>query len=269
MEFSSTKMRGASWPTPLLCERNWKGVMRWVILSDVHGNLQALESVLERLKKEDPVDGYAFLGDALGYGADPNPCMEILREVCGPWVLGNHDHGVLGLTDLSYFNLEAREAIQWCASNLDFSHRIFLESQPLVAKRDGFQLVHASPRCPEEWDYLFTYRDAQEAFEAMEGEICFVGHSHIPLVLQQDPEGNILALRQEEVELLPDHRYVINPGSIGQPRDGDCRASFGIYDAERRIFRTLRVTYDVSEAARRILKVGLPSSLAHRLFWGS
>lgn len=242
--------------------------MRWAIFSDVHGNLQALESVLASVDGGRAVDEIAFLGDVLGYGADPNACLEILRGFCSHWVAGNHDHGVLGLTQIHYFNHEAQEAILWCRDQLDSNHRPFLEGVPLELVIDEFLCVHATPQDPEEWNYIVTWEDAEKAFSVLDGDLCFLGHSHVPLSLCQSPDGSIRVLKDETIHFLPDHRYVINPGSIGQPRDRDPRASFGIYDSQLRTFSLKRVPYDVDVAAQRIVRAGLPSSLAHRLSLG-
>jgi diadenosine tetraphosphatase ApaH/serine/threonine PP2A family protein phosphatase len=242
--------------------------MRWAILSDVHGNLPALESAMDSLEGGRAVDGFAFLGDVLGYGADPNPCIETLRGVCSHWVAGNHDHGVLGLTDIGQFNDEAQEAILWSRGQLHPDHRSFLEGIYLELVTDEFLCVHATPQAPQQWNYIFTLMDAKDALSAMDGDLCFLGHSHVPLALCQDGNGQIQVLKDDIVEFRPDHRYLINPGSIGQPRDGDPRASFGIYDSHRKTFHLRRVPYDVQDAAQRIVRAGLPSSLAQRLFHG-
>jgi diadenosine tetraphosphatase ApaH/serine/threonine PP2A family protein phosphatase len=245
-----------------------EAIMRWAILSDVHGNLQALESVLSALRDGDSVDGCVFLGDAVGYGADPNACVETLRETCSQWVVGNHDHGVIELTNIGYFNHDARIAIQWCRDHLTQDHRSFLKSLPLVLVVEDFLCVHATPQNPEDWNYIFTMRDAEEAFEALNLDLCFLGHSHIPFALSLDVEGEINVLDPQELIMRPDDRHLINPGSIGQPRDGDPRAAFGIYDSSERAFRLQRVPYDVHSAAQRIIDAGLPKSLANRLHLG-
>jgi len=237
-------------------------------LSDVHGNLQALEAVLEHLDGGLAVDGLVFLGDAVGYGADPGACLELLGERCCALVAGNHDHGVIGRTDLSEFNEEAKEALLWCRNRLLPRHKAFLESLPMRTVTEGFLCVHATPKAPEAWNYIFTYEDAEEALSAMETDLGFVGHSHVPLVLRQGPGGKISVVREEELRIEPGHRYLINPGSVGQPRDGDNRASLVVYDKEQEAVRLHRVDYDVHEAAVRIIRAGLPPSLAHRLYFG-
>lgn len=242
--------------------------MRWAILSDVHGNLQALEAVVAHLKTMQDLDGIVFLGDVLGYGADPNDSLELLREICALWVAGNHEHGVLGRTDIGTFNEEARAAILWCRDHLIPAHRAFLDRLPLMLDVEEFLCVHATPHHPGEWLYLFTWDDAREAFRAMPKDLCFVGHSHIPLVLCQKPSDEIQVMQVDALQFLPGHRYLINPGSVGQPRDGNPHASFGIYDSQAQTYSLRRVPYDVQVAADRIMKMGLPPSLAHRLYLG-
>jgi putative phosphoesterase len=242
--------------------------MRWAILSDVHGNLPALEAVMSYLDEGRAVDRIAYLGDAVGYGADPNACLEILRAACCEWVVGNHDHGVVGLTEIHLFNLEAKEAILWCRDQLESRHRDFLRGLPLEVTKDDFTLVHATPQAPRAWNYLLSYDDVEEAFAVLNTDLCFVGHSHIPLVLRRDQNKRIQSLEPNEARILPTRSYIINPGSIGQPRNGDPRASFGIYDDEHKTFQLHRVPYDIQDATQRILRAGLPPSLAHRLHVG-
>jgi diadenosine tetraphosphatase ApaH/serine/threonine PP2A family protein phosphatase len=240
----------------------------WAILSDVHGNLPAIEAVMASLRKGPALDGCLCLGDAVGYGSDPNECVEILKACCHAWVAGNHDHGVLGLTNIHEFNDEARKALLWCRGRLLSEHRDFLARVPLVLPVEEFLCVHATPNSPEAWGYLLTWEDAREAFAALTTPLGFVGHSHVPLVLCQGPNGDLRTIEEREFTLLPGHRYLINPGSIGQPRDGDPRASFGIYDSTARTMSLHRVEYNVHRAADGILGAGLPSSLAHRLYLG-
>ncbi len=220
------------------------------------------------LRRGPALDGCLYLGDAVGYGADPNECVETLKESCQAWVAGNHDHGVLGLTNIHDFNDDAREALVWCRGRLLPQHHDFLARVPLVLPVEDFLCVHATPNSPEAWGYLMTWEDARDSFAAMTTALCFVGHSHVPLVLCQGPNGEMRAIQDEELTLLASHRYLINPGSIGQPRDGDPRASLGIYDSSARTFHLHRVEYNVHRAADGILGSGLPSSLAHRLYLG-
>ena len=242
--------------------------MRWAILSDVHGNLPALNAVMDRIDRDSATDGILFLGDVLGYGAYPNECMDILRDRASVWVAGNHDHGVLDRTNLRVFNEYAREAILWCREQLSADHRKFIEEVPLVHEADRFTCVHATPDSPLAWDYIFTIAEAQRAFGALENEVCFFGHSHVPIILEERPGGGIQVLHNTEMVLQPNHRYLINPGSVGQPRDGNPDAAFGTFDTETNTYRLVRVGYNIDDVAHAIIRAGLPAFLASRLYGG-
>ncbi len=241
--------------------------MKWAILSDVHGNLEALRVVLEDLAQEG-VDRIVFLGDAVGYGANPNECLQILRERTHRMVAGNHDCGAIGRTDISYFNSAAQRTIQWTGRKLLSEHRAFLLKLPLTCVEGEILLVHASPFEPAGWHYVMSSTEASRGFKAMTGHLAFTGHSHYPMVLTQDERGRIHSLRMEELTLDPDRRYIINVGSVGQPRDGNPRAAYGLWDDGLRKYRLKRLPYDVAEAQRKIIKENLPIFLAYRLSRG-
>jgi diadenosine tetraphosphatase ApaH/serine/threonine PP2A family protein phosphatase len=242
--------------------------MRWAILSDVHGNLPALEAVLSFLDGGKAVDGILFLGDAVGYGVHPNECMERLREVCDLWVAGNHDWAVAGKAALFEFNEIARVALEWTSQVIQPHHVSFLEDLPLVIEGEDYFCVHSTPQSPERWDYLMSWDDVEEAFRVARGRICFLGHSHIPLVICDGLTGVPHVIEEESFEIDSHKRYIINPGSVGQPRDGDPRAALGLWDTDRSTYSLQRVPYDVHKAAVGILEAGLPSYLAHRLYVG-
>ncbi len=241
--------------------------MKWAILSDVHGNLEALQAVLKETEAEG-VERLACLGDVVGYGADPDACLLLLREQTDLFVAGNHDWGAVGLTDISYFNPVAKTAILWTARILTEGSRIFLRGLPLARELNELTFIHASPRTPEEWNYIFTSPAAEKEFRAMAGDLAFFGHTHLPLVWVEEPGGKVKVVEKPGVVLEPGRRYMINVGSVGQPRDGHPLAAYGLYDDDLKRFLLKRVPYDIPRTQGQILQAGLPSSLAHRLAQG-
>ena len=242
--------------------------MKWAILSDVHGNLEALRSVISDLRREG-ADKIAFLGDAVGYGANPRECLLLLREIAEFLVAGNHEWGAVGLTDVSYFNNAAKAAVQWTGGELAEEDRTFLRRLPLVHQSGGITFVHATPNEPGEWNYIFTYPEAEEAFRSLAEEIAFVGHSHSPVILAKKGKKSATSLGREAAILEKGTRYIINVGSVGQPRDGNPDAAYGLYDEGERKFLLKRVPYDIPTAQEKIMRAGLPPSLARRLAEGS
>jgi diadenosine tetraphosphatase ApaH/serine/threonine PP2A family protein phosphatase len=241
--------------------------MRWVILSDVHGNLEAFQAVIEDMRAE-KADQIAFLGDVVGYGADPNECLSLLRNLTEWVIAGNHDYGAVGLTDIDVFNPVARSAILWTREELSEENQAYLRRLLLFRKNGSVTFVHATPNQPEEWYYLFTFPEAEEAFLSLSGDIAFVGHSHRPLILAKAGSGEVEAVNPEEAILKPGVRYIINVGSVGQPRDGHPEAAYGLYDEDTKKFRLKRVPYDVETTQRKIIRAGLPPFLAQRLSRG-
>jgi diadenosine tetraphosphatase ApaH/serine/threonine PP2A family protein phosphatase len=232
--------------------------MRIAIISDVHANLEALSAVLERSKVAD-VDETWCLGDLVGYGPSPNECIEIIREKCAVVLKGNHDAGATGEEPLKHFNLDGQEAMQWTLRELSQENTDYLRSLPLTAERGDATLAHASTADPQRWTYILTWRDAQDAFGYFATSMCFIGHTHVPLIIGEDRSmGNF----RNDVRLL------INVGSVGQPRDGNPMASFGLFDTQLWKYENIRVEYDVQKTVEKIEKVGLPRGLGVRLLAG-
>ena len=212
------------------------------------------------------------LGDLVGYGADPVACVETLADRSVAMVAGNHEHGALGMMDLRWFNPVARAAALWTGDALDADHRRYLGGLPLRAELDDATLVHASPRAPEEWDYLVSADDGFEVFGDFDTRLCLVGHSHRPgawSLGSSGPEHEAdLGGARAQVRLEPGRRYIVNVGSVGQPRDRDPRAAYAVWDREERTLTVRRVPYDIRRAAEKILAAGLPRALAERLAHG-
>jgi len=241
--------------------------MIYGIISDIHGNLQALRAALAALREEG-VDSVLCLGDLVGYGANPNEVIAEAREVMDVCVAGNHDFGAVGKTDISIFNSTARTACVWTGKVLTTDHREYLEQLPLTHLTDLFTLVHASPDKPSLWNYVTTYGEVQESMGAFTTSLCFIGHSHVPFLVEQSEEGALAAHKNPFCEIRPGARYLVNPGSVGQPRDGCPEAAFAILDTTSMRVEIRRVPYDVKGAQAKILAVGLPLSLAKRLALG-
>lgn len=247
--------------------------MRYAVLSDVHGNLEALSNVLADAASEGAL-GILCLGDAVGYGADPAPCIELLGERSLLMVAGNHEHGALGLLDVGWFNSAARAAALWTRDRLGADHQNFLTGLPLASTLGEATCVHASPRRPEEWDYLLSAEDGFQAFGDFATRLCFVGHSHRPGVWSLGSSGPAYedlagpAFHDRRIPFHDGRRYIINVGSVGQPRDRDPRAAYVLWDEDERSVTLRRVTYDHKAAAAKILRAGLPRALADRLAHG-
>jgi len=236
----------------------WKASMRVAIISDIHGNLEALEKTSEIIEAKD-IDDIICLGDLVGYGANPNECIDYVDRRTKKVLLGNHDQAAFDLKQTEYFNTYARRAAHWTHDVLTQEHNQYLQSLPYALTETELTFVHSSPFEPEEWHYIFSNREASRNFNHFKTSLCFVGHSHVPGVYCED---------QRTREIKKGLRYLINVGSIGQPRDGDWRLSFGIFDTESWSYKNVRSEYDVESAADKILKAGLPRFLAERLFRG-
>jgi len=239
--------------------------LRCAILGDIHGNLPALEAVVRAIKLEG-VDTILCVGDLVGYAANPTECIQVIRERGCTVVAGNHDFGAVDRVDLSYFNADARDAIEWTRQQLPETERAYLAGLPLTGQLDSICLVHSTPYFPEEFAYIQTLYDASLAFSKLEQNIAFVGHTHVPVIfVNSDPLDYFLV---SEFDVPNGHRVMVNVGSVGQPRDMDPRASYAVLDTDQRKIFMRRVKYDVEAAADRILKAGLPETNAQRLFWG-
>ena len=242
--------------------------MRYAVLGDVHSNLEALEAVVNLLRSRN-VDAWLQLGDVVGYGADPGPCIQVLRDLDAHIVAGNHDWAVIGMLDLGCFNPAARAAVEWTRGVISQEETRWLESLPLRTVVDtDITLVHATPHQPELFEYIFSFEDAELAFAEFSTRLCFIGHSHVPMALELKPGGVLEAGPADRILLQESQQALINVGSVGQPRDGDPRAACGIYDDATGVFELLRVPYDVGRAAAKIREAGLPAILANRIFVG-
>ncbi|HEU5162133.1 MAG TPA: metallophosphoesterase family protein [Thermoanaerobaculia bacterium] len=244
--------------------------MKALVISDIHSNLPALTAVFRAVQRK-RLDVLFCLGDIVGYGAQPNQVLERIRRFRGQklFVRGNHDRVAAG-GDAAGFNHAARAAALWTRDRLTPQNRRFLGGLPQGPVSDrGVTLWHGTPA--DEDDYLFTPRSAREAFSRTATEVSLFGHTHLPCAFRKEGEGELeggLVSGESALDLEVGTRYLINPGSVGQPRDRNPSAAFGILDLDRRVFRFRRVEYDVRAAQKAILAAGLPEVLAERLEGG-
>ena len=250
--------------------------MRILIVSDIHSNIVALDTVLEDARAHGPADTIWSLGDMVGYGPRPNECLDRLREYPLVVVAGNHDLGATGGTSLAVFNGDAATACEWNGNRLTDANREYLKSLPSVVVEGQFTIVHASLRDPV-WEYLVHEEAARGSFNLLTTRNLLVGHSHLPLMFREEsdsPRGApaILNVGQAThgnvLDVSGPGRLIANPGSVGQPRDGDPRAAYAILDDEAGTLTHYRVAYDVAAVQRDMTEFGLPPRLARRLAYG-
>ena len=242
--------------------------MRVAVISDIHSNLHAFEAVLEAVDREQP-DAIWCLGDIVGYGPRPDECCRIVEERATICLAGNHDLGVLGDVDIDDFAPDAAAAALWTRGVLGDRAKAFLDRLEPSAEADGAQLFHASPRDPV-WEYILTDQAAAAALEETSASLVLVGHSHVPLAVTVD-EGELgggHAPAGTEIA-LGDNRWLLNPGSVGQPRDGDARAAWLLLDLDARKASFRRVDYPIAKTNEEVREAGLPAVLGERLFSGA
>jgi predicted phosphodiesterase len=232
--------------------------MKYAIISDIHSNLEAFTKALAVID-ERHVDEIICLGDIVGYGANPNECVELVRSRCSAVVLGNHDAAALDTSMAGDFNAIARKAVYWTADQLTEESRSFLTALPMVHRIEKILFVHSSPNVPEAWDYIVDVDDASSALRHFQEKICFIGHTHVPGIFSH--VGRARAVTPEE-------KYIVNVGSVGQPRDGNPKLAFGIFDTARWNFELIRSEYNIHTAAEKIYAAKLPEELGNRLMYG-
>jgi diadenosine tetraphosphatase ApaH/serine/threonine PP2A family protein phosphatase len=244
--------------------------MRLGIFSDVHANYEALSAVLEAYRTE-RIDVFYCLGDTVGYGGSPNECADLVREVASKTILGNHDAAVSGRMDYSYYYEAARHALDAHAACLSAENMSWLKSLPYDAHLDdvAVRLCHGSPVRLEEFEYIFAPEQARECLAIWEelGHLTLIGHSHLCKVFGLT-KNSVEELPAVDFELEPNKKYIVSVGSVGQPRDFDNRASFTVFDTDKKRFEFKRIEYDIELAADKVLRARLERNFAHRLFIG-
>jgi diadenosine tetraphosphatase ApaH/serine/threonine PP2A family protein phosphatase len=241
------------------------GAKKIAVLGDIHSNLEALTAVLKDAGERD-VSAYVCVGDVVGYNANPSECLERLRELKCHTVKGNHDHYCSNSEPLHDFQPVAAEVVKWTRRQLSDEQKEYLQALPLVRKQDGFTLVHSTLDVPDHWGYVFDVLEAESNFNYQSTTVCFYGHTHQPVLFEKQVRTVRNAFLKIRVEL--GRKYFINVGSVGQPRDGDCRAAYVIYNATTRDVEIRRVEYDIEAAQAKIRAAELPERLATRLTSG-
>jgi diadenosine tetraphosphatase ApaH/serine/threonine PP2A family protein phosphatase len=244
--------------------------MRLAVVSDVHSNLAALEAVLHHAEGENALDELWVLGDLVGYGPQPSECLALLRRYELRVVAGNHDLAAVGSIDTRDFNAAAATANRWNALQLGDQEKDFLRGLPRKLVLNAVSLVHGSLRGPV-WEYMLSIDAALAQFRLMTTPFSLVGHTHVPLLFEEgrgggEPEASLL--QDGEVLELGDTRLIINPGGVGQPRDGDPRAAYAVYDVEAATFTFHRVQYDIARTQQAMTDADLPPKLIERLSHG-
>lgn len=241
--------------------------MKAAIISDIHSNLEALQAVLKDIKKR-RIKSIFCLGDLVGYGANPEECIALVVKETDALIAGNHDWAAIDKTEIATFNPVAAEAIVWTQKRLSEGSKKILAGLPLTHRVDNLLLVHGSPAKPEQWQYLFALEDFRLQFGFFSEQVCFIGHSHIPSGVFQDINSYTDFQRENPFPLLKKRKYIVNVGSVGQPRDLDPRACYAIYDGNNDALEIVRVEYNIPLAEQKIIKAGLPEVLAERLSLG-
>ncbi len=240
--------------------------MRYAIIGDIHSNLEALQAVIQ-VSREEGVRTIICTGDIVGYGANPNECIDLIQQEKIICVAGNHDWAVCGKIDEEYFNRQAQEAVWWTQENLTKEHMEFLKNLELIYKNDDLVMVHGTLNQPQEFIYLNDPVKAMDTFYLMDKPICFVGHTHVPQILVRANNRNDF-FKGTEIDMQPNHQYIVNVGGTGQPRDSNPTAPYGIYDPDLKRVSLKRVTYDLVKAQKKIFDAGLPKMLGQRLAVG-
>ena len=238
-------------------------------MSDIHSNLEAFRAVLEDATDKGGFDEIWCLGDTVGYGPDPGSCIELLRQYNWVGVVGNHDLAAVGELDPDDFNPSARAAVIWTSSQLTPEHVRFLSSLPHVVKRGDFTLVHGTLRSPV-FEYFLSKEEAVSTFQLLKTPYCLVGHSHIPFICREEDSGCSFEPFPEGRSVPVDNgRLIVNPGGVGQPRDGDSRPSYALYASDEGTLERRRVVYDIGATQEKMRRAGLPDRLIERLDHGA
>lgn len=239
--------------------------MLFAIFGDIHANLEALEAVLKDAQSSGATH-YVCLGDIVGYNANPHECVQRIQELDCPVVKGNHDEQAAMSDDLSAFNPLAEKALTWTRANLTESDKSWLQDLRMVRQVRDFTIVHATLDTPHRWGYVFNQLDASASFSYQHTNVCFFGHTHVPRVYIRDT--SVLSLPLDHIQVEAGKKYFINVGSVGQPRDGDWRSSYVLFDPSKGQIDLRRLPYDIGAAQKKILAAGLPERLADRLAVG-
>jgi diadenosine tetraphosphatase ApaH/serine/threonine PP2A family protein phosphatase len=241
--------------------------MKFALISDVHGNLEALESVLRDIEKQG-AEKMHFLGDAVGYGCSPNECVALITKHCDIKLLGNHDYAAMGLEAPENFNQLAQASMDWTQGELSDQTMAALTDFDMTVEFLDYFLVHASPANPDKWVYILDLSQAVNHFNDFSQEVCFIGHTHIPVCFIEDKDGAFSEQNKAAIKRAKDKRYIINIGSVGQPRDNDPRACYMLVDTKANKIIYRRVDYDIKKAQEKMKNANLPEFLIERIAIG-
>jgi len=239
--------------------------MKFAVFGDIHANLEGFEAVLLDAAANDCTH-FLCIGDVVGYNANPRECMQLLQKLECPVIRGNHDEEASGHNSLEGLNPLAARAMEWTRDSLTPEDKEWLQNLPFVRQIRDFTAVHSTLDSPENWGYVMSKFDALASFSYQFTQICFYGHTHHPLVYIKD-EG-VEQVKKAEIQIEKNRKYFVNVGSCGQPRDGDWRAAYTIYDVENQVLHNRRIDYDLQKAQDKIVAAGLPEMLANRLAVG-
>ena len=238
--------------------------MKLALISDIHGNLEALQTVLKDIESQ-RVDRIHCLGDVIGYGCDPVACLHLVADSCEIKLMGNHEYAAIGVLPAEAMNIHARQSIQWTVPRLTDREISLIAGFDMTAEQDDRLLVHASPYEPDEWHYVLAPHEATEAFEHTESRLVFHGHTHLPVVYCLTPGGRIRTIAAHDFDPDEESRYLINVGSVGQPRDNDPRACYVVHDTSEDTISYRRVKYDISATQAKMCQAEMPRMLIDRL----
>lgn len=240
--------------------------MRYAFISDIHANLEALEAVFDDIDTQN-VDQTICLGDIVGYGANPNECVDLVKNRCPVILLGNHDAAAIEMLSTQHFNVHAKLAIEWTTRTLRRDIRNFLSGLPLKSTVDEMTLVHATPYDPNMWYYITSLEEAAFNFQFFDTQICLVGHTHIPIIIVLDNQKELYVHQGSGIRLGDNEgaRLLINAGSVGQPRDRDPRSCYAVYDTVTTEFFYRRISYNIEKTQQKMKKIKMPEFLVSRL----
>lgn len=240
--------------------------MRFAFISDIHANLEALEAVIDDISNQN-IDEIICLGDIVGYGANPNECCEIIKSKCPVTLLGNHDAAAVNQLSTQHFNIHAKIAIEWTSQNLKKESELFLEALPYKATKPSMTLVHATPYEPNMWYYITSLEEAAFNYQFFDTQLCFVGHTHIPIIIVLDKEKELYVHQDTSINLdnVKEARLLINVGSVGQPRDRNPNSCYGIFDSDTGVFSYRRISYNIEKTQAKMKKIRMPEFLISRL----
>jgi predicted phosphodiesterase len=240
--------------------------MRFAIFGDIHSNLEALQAVLADAR-DCGCTHHVCLGDIVGYNANPHECVEIIRNLGCPVVMGNHDEQAYLTDNKENFNPLADTAIRWTRAHLPDEDKAWLSKLRLVRQVRDFTIVHATLDTPHQWGYVFNQLDAAASFNYQFTNLCFFGHTHSPRAYVRDE--SVRSIPFDVIQIEPGKKYFINGGSVGQPRDGDWHASYCIFHSDKNLVELRRIEYDINTAQDKVVDAGLPQRLADRLALGA